>query len=149
MPQKWKTGIRVRSRIKCLVLNLRSRCKHKAWGVSPREVGFLEKSPRERAKEVAKIKGCRPLSRAGIVMRNVLGLTPQALCLHLLRRLRQPPIFTRLLRSSVLRFLRQSPPTISVRKVLMNTPSCRWGIRLDLPDKLDLIDVLQWLHFGN
>ena len=56
------------------VLNLRSRCKHKAWGASPR---------------FTNPKTCEPANAGDSVsIYAILGLAPQALCLHLLRRLR-------------------------------------------------------------
>ena len=55
-----------------MVLNLRSRCKHKASGVSPRKAMISLRSPRMRAK--AKYpKVCRPLSRAENLARAYPG----------------------------------------------------------------------------
>ena len=64
-------------------LSLRSRRERKAWGVSPRytsKQAFLAREASDRA--------LPPASRAGLYgFQNFLGLTPQALCSRLLRRL--------------------------------------------------------------
>ena len=67
-------------------LSLRSRRKHKAWGASTREL------PRDRR---ARENGRQLLAFAhfaGSAYSNTafLGLAPQALCFHLLRKLEQP-----------------------------------------------------------
>lgn len=69
-------------------LNLRSRCQHE-----PQVRLRLNKTPRERAKELT-TNGCRPMSRAVIMMRVSCGLRPGS-TLNLLRRLRSdlPDVF--------------------------------------------------------
>jgi hypothetical protein len=70
------------------VLSLQGRREHKAWGASPRNVVFSRPSPRERAKD-SRIFGLPPVSRAVESEVHIfLGLTPQALHVRLLRRLK-------------------------------------------------------------
>ena len=68
-------------------LSLRSRRKHRAWGVSPRKNNQKGRRTRETGDRAAHCTHrCRPFH--GLVDRFhiFLGLTPQALCLRLLRR---------------------------------------------------------------
>jgi len=70
------------------VLNLRSRCKHKAWGASPR---FTNPKTCEPANAGDSVSGSWAVARSAgshVFIYAILGLAPQALCLHLLRRLR-------------------------------------------------------------
>jgi len=67
----------------------RSGRQHKAWGASPRKASRKKgRKPVKRA-TAQSTRGCRPFHGLGasVVWAN-LGLAPQALCCHLLRRLR-------------------------------------------------------------
>ena len=77
------SGVRCRK-----LLSLRSRRKHKAWGVSPMNLWFSSASRRQRAKD-SRNQELSPVSRAAERdARLSPGLTPRALRLRLLRRLR-------------------------------------------------------------
>src|SRR5687768_9389313 len=69
--------------------SLRSRWKHKAWGVSPRKGGPKVCEPVKTGDSAFTFARCnaRPLSRARTIHYFYLGLTPQALCFHPLRGL--------------------------------------------------------------
>ena len=66
-----------------MMLSPRSGRKRKAWGVSPRYRFVNGIEPAKRAEAVARFAGYN------LTFTIVLGLTPQALCSHLLRRLRE------------------------------------------------------------
>jgi len=66
-------------------LNLRSRCKHKAWGASPRDRIANKCRARETGDSVLRLSPA--IAGSAHYCHVNLGLAPQALCLHLLRRL--------------------------------------------------------------
>jgi hypothetical protein len=85
--QPAKPAVALSLRRQAAVLSLRSRRQHKAWGASPRLAFDNQASPRQRVTAcrfhaVAPFHG---LNRFFLIL--ILGLAPQALCCHLLRRL--------------------------------------------------------------
>jgi hypothetical protein len=70
--------------------SLRSRRQHKAWGVSPRKTAQRRVSPwngRQHFQVGAVQQAVARFTRLGFTFCFALGLTPQALCYRLLRRL--------------------------------------------------------------
>ena len=81
-------------------INLRSRCQRKAWGASPRIPQRIIRQSAKRAAASLELNTTRGISENQTVARYaslqmwfviILGLTPQALRFHLLRRFRPPP----------------------------------------------------------
>jgi len=68
--------------------SLLSRRKHKAWGVSPRYKSHLGPEPARAGESSERLRLSPALAGCEDLVLWILGLTPQALCLRLLCRLR-------------------------------------------------------------